>query len=474
VIPLEHPAIACRLIDVGIPSSDDWQTKTVLSNLFSELESPTDQRVVALRGHQRLVQTYEPIPLPAIPEGPPPVLRDCGVYLITGGLGGIGLAMAEYIARKVRSKLVLLNRSQLPPREQWSVILEQANDKTLQHRIRAIQSLEELGSEVLVLQADVSREDEVVQAVQQTIARFGTINGVLHAAGVPGVGLIQHKTTETVAAVLAPKILGTLNLETAVRGLEPDFLVLFSSIASVTGALGQLDYAAANAFLGAYAVSCLRKKRLTVAIDWNEWQWNSWESGLGGFQKEVQTFFQENRKRFGIQFDEGGDALHRILTCGLPHVVVSPQDFPKFLELAQRFTIDTVRNWGSAHGNNSRKYPRPLLGVSFVTPGNDLEHSIAAIWGNTLGLEEVGINDNFFELGGNSLIGVALVANLRKTLGVETIPMHILYEAPTISSLAQFINQDHATDSEVITEQLARGEQRRQRLKSRRLEARMR
>ena len=470
VIPLEYTNITCRSIDIVLPSQGDWRMEVLLSNLIGELTSPVAEQIVALRGHQRLVQTFEPVPLPPILENETPCLRSNGVYLITGGLGGIGLAVAEYLARKVRARLVLMGRSGLPPREQWAqIVAEQGVEKGLGYRIRRVQRLEELGAEVLVIQADVADEAQVRWAVLQSRARFGIIHGAIHTAGLPGAGLIQHKTPQITASVLAPKLKGTLVLERVLDGVELDFLVLFSSITSATGALGQIDYVAANSFLDAYASSHLGEKRLTVSIAWNEWQWNAWEAGLDGFQGEVQAFLRENRKRFGITFEEGVDAFHRILARRLAQVVVSPQDLRDFIEVTKSFTIEAVVNWrGSPHDKESKKYPRPNVGPLYVAPSNEVEERIAAVWRDTLGLEEVGIHDNFFDLGGNSLIGLELVGRLRKTLNSETIPMHILYEAPTVNALAKFAQQDHTEETSMITERLARGQERRQRLKDRR------
>jgi len=148
--------------------------------------------------------------------------------------------------------------------------------------------------------------------VQHALATFGRIDRVLHTARVPGVGLMQLKTSEMAARVLAPKIMGTLVLERVLEGLSLDFLALFSSMTSTTGGgPGQVAYCAANAFLDAYARQHATEHGLTVAIDWGEWQWNAWEAGLTGYDMAAQTFFRAHRQEFGISFDEGAEALKR-------------------------------------------------------------------------------------------------------------------------------------------------------------------
>src|SRR5262249_9477139 len=120
-------------------------------------------------------------------------------------------------------------------------------------RIRQLMALEALGAEVMVVKADVTDPAQMRAVVQRACERFGTIHGVLHTAGVLDDGAIQLKDAAAANAVLAPKVRGTLVLDAALAHIELDFMVLFSSISAFTGLAGQVDYAAANAFLDAYA-----------------------------------------------------------------------------------------------------------------------------------------------------------------------------------------------------------------------------
>jgi len=267
------------------------------------------------------------------------------------------------------------------------------------------------------------------------------------------------------AEVLAPKVQGTLVLEQALqsRGIEPDFLVLFSSLTSIVGGgPGQVDYCAANAFLDAYAQRHAGNGPLTVAVDWGEWKWNAWEEGLPA---QVRRLVREHRERFGIAFKEGWDALERILWRGLPQVVVSTQELRPD-EMGADITVTSILNWQRQAGEGGAKHSRPVLGVPYVAPRDELERQIAALWGDVLGLSEVGVNDNFLELGGNSLIGLELVRRLRGALDVERLPARVLYEAPTVGALAQFVNRDRSSVA-VVDERYSRGEIRRQKSRQR-------
>jgi len=386
--------------------------------------------------------------------------------MITGGFGGIGLAFAEWLAREVQANLILVGRNGLPPREQWSDLLASEHDNPeLERRIRKIEELEALGSHVLPLQADVSDLSQMQEVIKQAQATFGPLHGVLHTAGLPGIGLTQLKTAEQVAQVLAPKVQGTLVLERILEGQPLDFMALFSSITSTTGGgPGQIDYCAANAFLDAYAHSRVDGPWPTIALDWGEWQWNAWQAGLVGYDPEVQALLRENRQKFGIAFDEGTEALLRVLSAALPHVVVSTQDFRIIAEQSKNFTASNILQ----HGRDQQTrtiHPRPDLVGSYVPPRNDAEQKIVAIWEELLGISPIGVNDNFFELGGNSLTGIDLIARLRRGFNLETLPSHVLYEAPSVSDMAQYLEKGKS--NEAVKGRAERGEKRRDNMKQR-------
>ena len=371
---------------------------------------------------------------------PASVLRQQGVYLITGGLGGIGLAVAEHLARTVQAKLILLGRSGLPERSQWPRILQQAahESSVTARQISEVLQLEGLGSAVCVLQADVANEEQMRRAVQKAIGQFGAIHGVFHAAGVAGTGLMQFKTSEQAAKVLAPKVQGTLVLERVLAAQSLDFMALFSSITSMVGGPGQADYSAANAFLDAYACSASRTQRRVLAIDWSEWQWNAWEEGLAGYG-EMAAFLRENRQRFGLTFEEGIEALTRALAYPQARLIVSTQDFYQVLELGKAFTVAAIAQEQQRQKPTST-VKRPELETSYVAPRNETERKVAALWVQLLCLEQVGIHDNFFELGGNSLLGMELIAQAKKIFGVTDLPAYILYEAPSVSTMAKYFD----------------------------------
>jgi acyl transferase domain-containing protein/thioesterase domain-containing protein/acyl carrier protein len=275
VLPKEFGNLRCTSIDIEQPAPGSRQESLLIDALLRDIATPTADDVLAYRAGQRWAQVYESAPLAEVSAGSLPRLREQGVYLITGGLGGVGLALAEHLAKKVKARLVLVGRSGLPERAQWPTKLAQAaSDPATARRIRQVMALESLGAEVMVCATDVADLAQMRASVRQARSRFGAVHGVLHTAGVLADGVAQMKEASTAASVLAPKLQGTLVIEEAIAEakIALDFTVLFSSISSFAGLAGQVDYAAANAFLDAYAQQRFATDSgYTVAVNWSQW-----------------------------------------------------------------------------------------------------------------------------------------------------------------------------------------------------------
>jgi acyl transferase domain-containing protein/thioesterase domain-containing protein len=270
VIPKELPGITCRSIDVDL---DSGKVAEGAAQIVAEVASITDNSTIAFRGGERFVETLDSLNLAAAPERRR--LQPRGVYIITGGLGGIGLVVAEHLAREFNARLVLVTRSALPVEANWEAALNdsQQTDANKQ-RIRKLLEIRAIAGGLVVAQGDVTNFDQMRDVVVLARKQYGRIDGVFHAAGVLDDGPLMLKTTESAARVIDPKVRGTLVLEEALRDAPLSCFVLFSSISSIFPPAGQVDYAAANAFLDAFALS--RKNPVTV-INWGAWR----EVGMG-------------------------------------------------------------------------------------------------------------------------------------------------------------------------------------------------
>jgi amino acid adenylation domain-containing protein len=455
VIPRELPGLDCRSLDVVLPATNGDSLMKLARRVLEELAvfGAEGEPVAALRGGFRWEPAYEPTPLPADAAAP---LRQEGVYLITGGLGGLGLAVAGFLARTVAAKLVLVGRTPLPPREEWEGRLALGEDDPVSRRLRRLLALEKLGAEVLTVAADVSALAGVEAARDAALARFGAVHGVIHAAGRPGGGIVHVKTRALAEAVLAPKVSGALAIDQAFRGRRLDFLALFSSVTAVLAQPGQVDYAAANAFLDAFAQERAARGELTVSIGWDAWR----EAGMA-VETEVPAELREWREaelKLGMSSAEGVEAFRRALGAGSPWVIVSTQDFAARLE--QNRASRSLEELDRVAQAPRESHPRPLLANAYVAPGSDAEKRIAKVWQELLGIEPVGIHDNFFDLGGNSLMAIRVISRLKSELGVDVSEVS-LFEGPTVASLARILMPAEDEEGEAYGDRRSRGEKRR-------------
>ena len=267
VLPLELTWLTARRID----THPDYAT---IGELLDELRTPIEAsltdawRTVALRSGRRWSVTHQQVPLPNGPDS----VRAEGRYLITGGLGGVGLSIAEDLATRSQARLVLLTRSGLPPREDWDTQL--AVHGPTGHTggaIAAIRRMEQAGARVLVVAADVTNPEDLDRVRRQAVVELGGLDGIVHAAGLPGGGVAELKDRSAATAVLAPKLAGTTALKQAFGDLALDFVLLCSSTVAFAGGFGMVDYCAANAFLDAYARSDHGWPCRVLSVNWGGW-----------------------------------------------------------------------------------------------------------------------------------------------------------------------------------------------------------
>ncbi|MEM9905081.1 MAG: SDR family NAD(P)-dependent oxidoreductase [Cyanobacteria bacterium P01_D01_bin.44] len=449
VIPQEYPNISCCSIDVVLSSPDSWQQEKLVNQLLTELRLPISERVLAYRGHTRWVQMFEPVQLEAMVTETPR-LRKGGGYLITGGLGGVGLVLAQYLAETVQAKLVLIGRSAFPVREEWSSWLNthEETDST-SRKIRKVQELEALGAEVLVLRADVADLAQMRDAIAQAQHQLGSLHGVIHAAGIVGGNsfntIAQLSKTEC-EQQFRPKVHGLLVLEQVLQGQALDFCLLMSSLASILGGLGYVAYGAANRFMDAFTL----QHNQFSATPWLSINWDAWKVGI---EKDENALNRTNLAEFVFTPEEGIQAFQRILSRRefYDQLVVSTGDLQSRLKkwISQKSAGERIS------GPKDLFHPRPELQNAYVAPRNETEQKLVNIWQQVLGLEPIGIHDNFFELGGDSLIGVQLISQIRNNFQLE-VPVSHLFEFPCIADLVLAIEEKRLEKPDELTEKTRR------------------
>ncbi|MDJ0841156.1 MAG: amino acid adenylation domain-containing protein [Acidobacteriota bacterium] len=429
VIPKEFSNIICRGIDIIL---DESHNPRLHEQLLSELASDSPDQIAAYRGRLRWKLTYEPFPL-GEPLESAKRMHPGHCYMITGGMGGIGLILAEHIIENVPdSKLVLMRRSPVPERADWDRWLVENNDHPDWHRLRLIQRLDPTGERITVAAADVGSLESMRAVVDKVERNFHRIDGVIHAAGLRPTGAIPEVTPEDADFVLRPKVEGTLVLEEIFRHRKLDFIALFSSNSAVFGNLGFVDYSAANAYQDAFAFyHSNRNNSYTVAISWNSWP---------ELRKDVDeaAWLSEGRKRravYEMTLDEGKEIFERILSRStMPQVVVMPADLQALLE-----DIDAFMAAKRAPKAETAVEGLPML--QDTSGFNPVEQIVANIWKDLIGADKIGPDDNFFDLGGDSLLATSVAGRVRKELKVKISPK-ILFETPTVATLAAHITKE--------------------------------
>jgi NAD(P)-dependent dehydrogenase (short-subunit alcohol dehydrogenase family)/acyl carrier protein len=443
VISREYRNLFCRHIDIDTSDLSRSDFDGLADDLMFEMFSSTAHVATAYRRGRRWQHACMPLGIDANRHHSGP-FRQGGVYMITGGLGDLGLEIAKVLFEKWQAKLVLLGRTPLPERSQWRQLQDARGDSDpVVRRILAIEMLEARGAEIMVIESDVADLMQMKSAVAQARARFGLIHGVVHAAGIAGADLIGMASRETLQEVLAPKVMGTLVIDEIFSDQPLDILVLFSSVASLTGGFGQVAYAAANSVLDAFAERGQSPgARRTISINWDAWR----DIGMAVKTKLPEAFHKDHEVwlRGGLPTDEAIDAFQRAAAASLPQIVVSKRSMadafaPRKVEVAQP-AAPFERPPSALQPAAPRLHPRPALRQDYVAPGTAAEQVIAEIWQESLRIDQVGVHDDFFELGGHSLLALQMLPRLYAKFQVQLSPRDV-WSWPTVAGLALLIEE---------------------------------
>jgi acyl transferase domain-containing protein/acyl carrier protein len=425
IAPQELPGVRCRLLDLRAAdlARDPRGAAREIARDLRAADWP-DWRLARRRG-ALWVTACEPAPPGPGTEDPLPI-HDGGAYLITGGLGRLGLLVAEEMARTARVRLVLTSRTGLLARGEWDDWLASHPARDPQcRRIQSVRRLEALGAEVLTVAADAADEPQMRRVLDLARDRFGGLRGVVHAAGLAGgeaFRAIRDTEPEHCERHLRSKAGG---VEVLARLLpdDLDFCLLFSSLSTVLGGVGLLAYAAANHVLDGFAGRLSRERKgRWISIDWDAWQ----DTAHG------------TPAPFALAPSAGLAALRRVFS--LPPAgrwVVSAFDLGLRLRQPARPEPAAAQEGGAEPAEARHQRPADL-DSEYVPPRNALEGQLAEIWQELFGIEPIGVEDNFFRLGGDSLTAIQLATRLRASLGVD-LQVNELFDEPTIAGLAQRI-----------------------------------
>jgi len=409
---LENPKLIGQLIEVE--SGED--SKGIAEKLQENSRSPLDNHVRYQDG-KRLVADWSKVA--ACREEARVPWKDRGIYLITGGAGGLGLIFAKEIARIVKdATLILTGRSPLN------------SDKQAQ-----LKELEALGARIEYRQVDMTQKKDVADLIQSIREDYGNLQGIIHGAGVIRDNFIIKKTREELQEVLAPKVSGLVNLDLASKDTPLDFFIFFSSGAAL-GNPGQADYAAANAFMDAYAkyrnglVASKQRHGQTLSINWP-----LWKAGGMRVDEETEKMMMQNMGLIAMRTATGIRALYQGIASGKSQVMVMEGDLARMEQILLSMTTPAAVKpekppaaYEPATGTDTGSLPDKVLAALIEAASKLLKVKAGDIDA------DAGLN----ECGFDQVMLTQFTNKLNQEYNLELIPA-IFFEHPTLHSFTEYL-----------------------------------
>ncbi|UNK15975.1 SDR family NAD(P)-dependent oxidoreductase [Paenibacillus sp. N3/727] len=413
----ENPNLRIRWIDVDEQSD-------LVESVCSELEGESNEYWTAYRQGKRYVERIDVLKLPEAVSNHTGTIsigsQDInGTYLITGGLGSIGLLIASHFVKESKGNihLALMGRTALPPRDLWPDLDHAAQDMRIVRAIRAIREMEDAGAQIEVIQADVSNNEQLDKAIKSLRERHGRIAGIVHAAGVSEGNLMSRLSAEELRSVIASKTTGTWLLDHLTRQDKPDFLVLFSSAITLVGGIGSGPYTTGNAYLDGYSAYRNRLDLRTLTINWPAWkQTEKDEADEVDESKEMFCLMsQEDGIRAFQELLQASEAAHvRQAVVGRwnrgSHLFALGELLPfrqsEQVQQALTRSMPTDKTHAKADHRHSVGTAQGTFAASNIWPTthSEIEEEVTEVWKQVLGYEELDVHANFFEIGGDSIL----------------------------------------------------------------------
>ncbi len=425
---------AARAVDL----SPEAPKEELIATLLAEALAPADRGadLIVRRGRARRVLAWQPVRLDRGEASLAPGLP----ILITDASSGVGPALAEALAGR-GARLALLLPEAFPAEGEWAALA--AGGGPLASACRSLLA----ASRATEIWRGPAEESE--RSLVGARARFGRLAGVCHTASGAGGGLAALREPNALAAALRPDLSGAL-LWSVLLAPDPEaFLAFFPSNLGATGSFGQLEHAAAAAFLASLAERLSASGRRVIAPLWDPYQWNGWlAAGMGQLAGGGSAAGLPSA--LGIGAEESVEAFLRLLLSGVPAAVVSARDFSAVLAADAKIDAASLAELANAPGASggvgvagtaASGGPRSAraLATPYAPPRTDLERSLAAIWSELFGIAEVGVDDDFLALGGHSLLAIQLATAVRTRLDRE-LPVTAIFDAPTVAGLAAFLS----------------------------------
>ena len=447
VIALEQVELWGGLLDLAAQGKEASPEATAAA-LWEELQAGDGEDQVALRGGRRYVARLVKS-RPAVSTAKPFILQSDATFLVTGGLGGLGLRVARWLAEGGARNLVLTGRTGLPDRSTWAVV---PTGTEIGRRIAAVLAIERLGAHVHIVKADVADEGEMRLLLEELRRNHPQLRGVIHAAGTVSVHDLVELTAEELHGVLRSKVMGAWLLHELLpvgKGPEGglDFFVLFSSGASVWGSQKLAHYAAANHFLDSLAGYRAARGLPVLSVNWGWWEGDGLVSG------ELGTLFEQVGLK-GIPQAAALDALTYLLETGARQKIVANVDWERFGPIYEarrkrpllEELIVREKSEAKTEAAKEQEVSRLLQDVQQAPAGEKqaiLYRHIRELVAGILGFaspDKVDPKQGFFKMGMDSIMTVQLRNRLEASLGF-TLPPTLAFEYPTVEFLSKYLGE---------------------------------
>ena len=385
---------------------------------------------VAYRDTQRWFLAYKQV-LFQDEIKPDSLIKKNRAYLITGGLGGIGLNIAKAFSDIKSVHLILLQRSFFPKKSKWKEWIKSHEPSDhISSKIQILRNIESNGSEIHILQADISDKKSMQKALIRLENNFSSIEGIIHAAGLAEGTLISMQSEENLGKIFSPKVQGVLQLYEFFKNKKIDFILLCSALTAITGNIGQLGYCSANNFLDSFAKWCSHQNIRMLSINWDTWKDIGMASHLPElFNKLKFKSFEE--QNIGLSKNENISLLWTCLSQQTQQLIVSNELLEERVEKNKQL---------AAHLHCEDLYNSDFLKSSSISSDatSSIKEKVLKNFITYLGIKDIHQDSDFFSLGGDSLLAIQFTSALEKEIDIKLYPHHI-QKFPTPRLLSNYI-----------------------------------
>ncbi len=432
-VALEHPQLWGGMVDLAPEVAENE-----IEALFREIEDNLGEDHLAFREGQRYVARLVKQPLLELNRRS---LRSNATYLITGGLGALGLLVAQWMVEQGARHMVLMGR--------------RANSEAAEE---VLSQLKKVGAQVQIMPGDVSNQQDLMRILQQIDSSLPPLSGIIHVAGILDDGVLQQISWERLMRVMTPKVLGSWNLHSLTQNRSLDFFICFSSITSLLGSLGQGNYAAANAFMDALAYHRRAMGLPGLSINWGPWE-------TAGMAANLNHHHQARFAARGVSFihpKQGLQVLEMLLKSSQAQVGVLSVDWSMYeQQLSQTHQLSLLSELISnteyqvkvkSKAQNISSFLEKLkASTESESPAKTLcEHQNILITHIQLEVAKVlGLNSSqlpnleqgFAQMGMDSVMAVELSNRLQVDLEIS-LPATLVMEYPTINKLSKYLSEE--------------------------------